>query len=152
MHTETMFFAFEADFVKSLRCIPMQVRYKLDTCGVKLKLQHWHQFDEGERRALVEMPCQGASEIAAYRDVLRRLVRDRTGEYPKDLPVEADPPWLADKLPETVREKARSLDVRISDRQWGSLSAIERFVLLKLSRPSHENRNFIPALQEFGIL
>ncbi|HEY9298982.1 MAG TPA: nitrate reductase associated protein, partial [Phormidium sp.] len=30
--TTTKFFQFEADFVNSLRCIPMQVRYKLDTC------------------------------------------------------------------------------------------------------------------------
>jgi len=32
------FFQFEADFVDSLRCIPMQVRFKLATCGIKLKL------------------------------------------------------------------------------------------------------------------
>ena len=51
------FFKFEADFVESLRCIPMQVRMKLDTCGVKLKLTHWHQFSQQERQTLVEMPC-----------------------------------------------------------------------------------------------
>lgn len=38
------FFAFEADFVVSLGCIPMRVRYKLDTCGIKLKLPQWHQL------------------------------------------------------------------------------------------------------------
>jgi hypothetical protein len=38
-------FAFETDFATSLRCIPllrcmpMVVRYRLDRCGVKLKLQ-----------------------------------------------------------------------------------------------------------------
>lgn len=36
-----VFFAFESDFVDSLRCIPMVVRYKLDTCGIKLKLPEW---------------------------------------------------------------------------------------------------------------
>jgi len=40
-----LFFDFEADFVLSLRCIPMIVRYKLDTYGVKLKLAHWNHFD-----------------------------------------------------------------------------------------------------------
>lgn len=152
MQYAPQFFEFEADFVESLRCIPMQVRYKLDTCGIKLKLQHWHQFDSGERRALTEMPCTSSEDIAAYRDVLCRLVRDRTGSNPKDLPVDANPPWQADTVPESVRDKARSLDVSVSDRQWANLGAIERFALLKLSRPSHENRNFIPALQEFGIL
>ncbi|MBD0342498.1 MAG: nitrate reductase associated protein, partial [Microcoleus sp. Co-bin12] len=36
------FFEFEADFVEALRCIPMKVRLKLDTCGIKLKLQDWN--------------------------------------------------------------------------------------------------------------
>jgi len=35
------FFEFEADFVDSLRCIPMHVRLKLDTC-IKLKLAQWN--------------------------------------------------------------------------------------------------------------
>ena len=48
------FFKFEDDFVDSLRCIPMQVRFKLDNCGVKLKLSHWYQFTEQERQTLVE--------------------------------------------------------------------------------------------------
>ncbi len=38
MNTVNSLFQFEADFVASLRCIPIQVRYKLDTCGIKLKL------------------------------------------------------------------------------------------------------------------
>jgi hypothetical protein len=58
----TNFFQFEADFVDSLRCIPMQVRMKLDTCGIKLKLTHWHQFTQQERQALVEMPCTTAEK------------------------------------------------------------------------------------------
>lgn len=33
-----LYFQFEADFIQTLRCIPLSVRYKLDTCGVKLKL------------------------------------------------------------------------------------------------------------------
>ncbi|MBP0005399.1 MAG: nitrate reductase associated protein [Cyanobacteria bacterium SBC] len=148
----TFFFEFEADFVESLRCIPMQVRYKLDTCGVKLKLEHWNQFDRGECLALVELPCSSESEIQAYREILRRLVFDRTGSYPKDLPVDPHPPWMGDELPPSVRDKAASLDVAISTQQWLKLSSLQRFALVKLSRPSHENKNFLPALQEFGIV
>jgi hypothetical protein len=32
MNSDFPFFQFEADFVESLCCIPMQVRLKLDTC------------------------------------------------------------------------------------------------------------------------
>ncbi|MGL4882951.1 MAG: nitrate reductase associated protein, partial [Waterburya sp.] len=42
--------------------------------------------------------------------------------------------------------------VNISKSQWLHLSAAQRFALIKLSRPSHENKNFLPALQEFGII
>jgi hypothetical protein len=38
-------FQFEADFVAALRCIPMYVRFKLDTVGLKLKLSHWAGLD-----------------------------------------------------------------------------------------------------------
>jgi hypothetical protein len=152
MQSVMRFFQFEADFVESLRCIPMQVRYKLDTCGVKLKLNHWHQLEAIERQVLVDSPCQTAQEIAEYRQVLQRLVRDRTGEIPKDLPVDENPPWLGETVPETVQEKARSLSVEIGENRWAALTPLQRFTLLKLSRPSHENRNFYPALQEFGLV
>jgi len=29
-----LLYLFETNFVDSLRCIPMQVRFKLDTCGI----------------------------------------------------------------------------------------------------------------------
>lgn len=152
MQTDLKFFQFEADFVESLRCIPMQVRYKLDTCGVKLKLHHWHELETAEREMLVETPCETPAQIAHYRNLLRRLVRDRSGETPKDLAVDSNPPWLRETVPDTVREKARSLDIAIGDRQWATLTPLQRFALLKLTRPSHENRNFYPAVQEFGLL
>ncbi|NVN38861.1 nitrate reductase associated protein, partial [Komagataeibacter swingsii] len=31
----------------------------------------------------------------------------------------------------------------------GHLSVLQRFALLKLTRPGHENQNFEPALREF---
>jgi len=73
------FFDFEADFVESLRCIPMQVRFKLDTCGVKLKLNHWHQFNQKERKLLVEKPCLTSHEVSEYKKYLQELVKNKTG-------------------------------------------------------------------------
>ncbi|MDY6937235.1 MAG: nitrate reductase associated protein [Cyanobacteriota bacterium] len=149
----TQFFQFEADFVESLRCIPMQVRFKLDTCGIKLKLTQWHQFDGGDRQALVEMPCQTEAEIAAYREFLTYLVRERAGVSPKELSIDPDPPWnIGDRIPVNLEEKAQAIGVTIPIERWAQLSPVQRFALIKLSRPSHENNNFLPALEEFALV
>lgn len=146
------FFQFEADFVESLRCIPMQVRFKLDTCGIKLKLSHWHQFSQPERQQLVELPCQTPVDIQAYRNTLHRLVLVQSNAPPSDLPVEDSPAWMNPQaVPATVKEKAQDINITISIEQWQTLTPLQRFVLIKLSRPGHENRNFLPALQEFNL-
>ncbi|MBD2258689.1 nitrate reductase associated protein [Pseudanabaena sp. FACHB-2040] len=147
------FFQFEADFVESLRCIPMQVRMKLDTCGVKLKLPHWHQFTQTERQALTQRPCSTAEEAQAYRDYLQDLVTRHTGEPAKELPIDPSPPWLAeDAIPEPVQAKADEVGHPISLAEWEKLLPIQRFALLKLSQSGHENRNFLPAMEEFSLL
>jgi hypothetical protein len=150
---DSEYFAFEADFVESLRCIPMQVRYKLDTCGVKLKLQHWHQLSQTQRQELVERPCQTESEAAAYRDWLQQLLTEQTGEPAKTLPVEPQPAWnMENELPADVIAKVTAEGITLTLNQWRSLSPLQRFVLIKLSRPSHENKNFLPALSEFHLI
>jgi hypothetical protein len=147
-----MFFHFEADFVESLRCIPMVVRYKLDSCGVKLKLEHWHRLSEAERQALVNLPCETPSELARYRQHLRDWTQRDWGEAAKDLPLEVQPAWLAAAtIPETVIEACKVLGMNLSLDQWGLLSSLQRFALIKLARPSHEHRNLLPALREFGL-
>jgi hypothetical protein len=147
------FFQFEADFVESLRCIPMRVRYKLDTCGVKLKLQHWHQLTQEERQSLVDLPCETEAEVASYREHLQRMIVAHTGQAAGDLPVEAFPAWMDEMtIPVSVREKATETGVELTLEQWRSLSPIQRFVLIKLSRSGHENSNFLPALKEFQLV
>ena len=147
------FFAFEQDFLDSLRCIPMVVRYKLDTCGVKLKLNHWHNFSQQEKNSLVNNPCHTPVEIEEYRNYLQGLIYSKTGEYAKKLAIESNPPWLnKEEIPTTVQEKAKEFDLQLRLSQWQNLDDIQRFVLIKLSRPSHENRNFLPALKEFKIV
>ncbi len=144
------FFHFEADFINSLRCIPMQVRFKLDTCGIKLKLTHWHQFEDSDRRTLVELPCTTPTEVQHYREFLTHLISQRTGETAKDFPVEPQPDWLnAQDIPSSVLAKAQEVGLAIAPAQWGDLSPIQRFALIKLSRSAHENRNFLPAWHEF---
>lgn len=147
------FFKFEVDFVDSLRCIPMQVRMKLDTCGIKLKLTHWHQFTQQERQSLVEMPCTTAEEIETYRQYLQQLVIEHTGTPASELPVDPYPAWIdATTIPPSIQEKAQEFGVSLTSQQWAALTPAQRFALIKLSRPSHENKNFLPALQEFQVV
>lgn len=146
------FFQFEADFVESLTCIPMQVRLKLDTCGVKLKLSHWHQFTTEERQVLISMACSTPEESQIYREFLQTLITQKTGNPATELAINPHPPWLDDHtIPVEVQQKAAEFQVIISPQQWNQLTPSQRFALIKLSRPSHENRNFYPALQEFKL-
>lgn len=145
-------FQFEEDFVDSLRCIPMQVRMKLDTCGVKLKLSHWSQLSTAERQALVAMPCTTPQEIGVYRNYLQQLVVEKTGAPAGELDIDPHPPWLEATPPAAVGEKAAEFGVAIAAQQWTTLTPLQRFALIKLSRPGHENRNFLPALKEFELV
>jgi hypothetical protein len=148
----SQFFDFESDFVESLRCIPMQVRFKLDTCGVKLKLQHWHQFEPSDRAQLVDLPCDTEDETHHYRTVLHHLVQQRTGTAATDLPIDPAPPWLdANQIPASVQEKVTEVGASLTLAQWSQLLPLQRFALIKLSRSMHENRNFYPALGEFNL-
>ena len=147
------FFEFEQDFVGSLRCIPMTVRHSLDTCGVKLKLEHWNQFTQTERQQLVDWPCSTHSEAEAYEEKLQALIVEKTGEPAKTLEVVTNPPWQnRDEIPEQVQQKFKDQAVPLSLSQWAALSELQRFALIKLSRPSHENSNFLPAAEEFGLV
>jgi hypothetical protein len=146
------FFQFEQDFVASLRCIPMQVRYKLDTCGIKLKLHQWGAFTQADRQTLVSRPCEGDS-IEVYRSQLKTLIRDRTGETASELAIDPAPPWFDHStIPESVQTKAETVGVTLQPQQWEALAPLHRFALIKLSRSGHENNNFRPALEEFHLV
>ena len=149
----TTFFKFEADFVDSLRCIPMIVRLKLDTCGVKLKLAEWNRLTQAECSQLVELPCDRESEIIAYKEYVSQLIFQHTGHEASLLSIDPQPPWSNDReIPESVTTKATEEGVNIDLSQWANLTTIQRFALIKLTRSQHENNNFLPAIEEFGLL
>ncbi|NEQ49180.1 MAG: nitrate reductase maturation protein NarM [Leptolyngbya sp. SIO3F4] len=148
---ESSGFQFEQEFIGSLRCIPMLVRLKLDTCGVKLKLNHWNQFTQAERQALVAMACDTPESTLAYRQHLQNLVTHYTGQPAKEIEVPEQLPWLDPAIPEEVKQQAMVHNLQITSDAWQALMPAQRFALIKLSRPSHENRNFVPAMKEFGL-
>ena len=151
--SDPQLFAFEQDFVSTLRCVPMAVRLKLDVCGIKLSLRQWSRFTQADRRDLLAHPCERDAEIAAYRRALVALVALRAREVAKPL---ADPPcWQWEwphGTPTVVADFARSRGLAPpSDRQWAGLSRLQRFALIKLTRDNHDHDNFAPAMAEFGL-
>jgi hypothetical protein len=153
MSNANNFFEFEADFVDSLRCIPMQVRLKLDTCGIKLKLSQWNRFSTQARAALVNLACETDAEIQTYRDFLKQLVFQATGEAASELSIDPEPDWNnPTAIAASVQAKAQELDIELTLPQWKALTPKQRFALIKLSRSAHENHNFLPALKEFKVI
>ncbi len=147
------FFQFETDFVDSLRCIPMQVRYRLDTCGVKLKLHQWNLFTLADRAELVDFAPQTDLEIDQYREFLVSLIKERSGEDATLLTIEPQAPWLNEaEIPNVLAEKISASEINFSLLQWQQLTTLQRFALIKLSGASHEQNNFLPALREFKVV
>lgn len=146
-------FAFEQEFLEdNIRCIPMAVRFKLDACGIKLKLAEWCRMRVSERALLMEMPCASAGEIAGYRGFLCDLVRLRTGNIATDLAVDPAPAWsIVDSVPDIINARMAEFNWSISLRQWQQMTALKRFVLIKLCKPGHEHKNFPKAVKEFHL-
>jgi hypothetical protein len=149
-----MYFNFESDFVEpGIKCIPMVVRFKLDACGIKLKLVEWSRMTLAEREHFSRVPCTSPGEIKRFREDLQQLVLDRTGSHATEIPVEQNPLWSrTDLVPDSVSDKFAEEGLPIKLSEWLQLTDLQRFALLKLSRPGHENKNFIKAVAEFGLL
>ena len=150
---DVQLFAFESDFVSTLRCVPMAVRFKLDACAIKLSLRQWSRFTRSDRQDLLMAPCEAPAEVEAYRAGLVALIALRAGEPARALVEAACEQWKdAHNVPVSVVHQAYSVGLAAPSRsQWARLTELQRFVLLKLTRDRHDNLNFAPAMSEFGI-
>jgi len=147
-----LFFAFESDFVNTLKCIPMIVRYKLDSCGVKLKLSEWVRFNLKDKETLAYLPCYTEAEIETYGKFVKKLVREYFHCEASSLSVVNDSWNNINEVPEEVQQKALEWECKaITSKNWIELDTLQRFALVKLSRSGHEGRNFPLALAEFDI-
>ncbi|MCT0225346.1 nitrate reductase associated protein [Synechococcus sp. CS-1328] len=145
-------FAFEADFVDNLRCLPMAVRRKLDLVGVKLKLVHWSGLEPEERQRLLAWPDDKASL-----DALRQWLLARSAALPQGpalpLPPAQWEPWQqGEQMPAILLASYQQLGLTPAAEQWRKLDELQRFALVKLSHPGHEHRNLPRALEEFGLV
>ena len=146
------YFHFEDDFMENnIRCIPMIVRFKMDAAGIKLKLSEWNRFSSQEKIELALMPV-GATATARYQRHVTDLIEKHTAKTATALAIDADPEWnRLECVPFILRQKANEFDWEISKSQWRDLTELQRFALLKLCRPGHENANFPKAMKEFNL-
>jgi hypothetical protein len=151
--TDSPIFDFESDFAGALYCIPMSVRLKLDNVGVKVSLKQWNKLARDERDQLLTRSCDTQVDRRAYHDFLVAAIEARTGDKASELAVPEHPEWLeASRIPTQISEyfaaEGRS---PLTLPQWAGLAPLQRYVLIKLTRPGHRNENLLPALREFGL-
>ena len=148
------YFAFEENFIEeNVRCIPMTVRFKMDAAGIKLKLAEWSKFKREERIQLALLPASTNEEIIAYNKYLAALIEKNTGNTPTALTINHTPEWAnLQSIPVLLQEKSKEFDLIITAEKWRGLTNLQRFALLKLCRPGHENKNFPKAIKEFNLL
>ena len=106
-----------------------------------------------ERHALARLACDAPAEIAVWRTHLLTLADRHPDPDMKDLDVDEAPIWadisrVADPVATLVAERGQPA---IATPAWAALAPLQRFALVKLTRDTHENENFIPALREFGL-
>lgn len=142
-------FAFEDDFVTDLRCIPMAVRLKLDRVGIKMSLKQWAWADAASRQRLLKAPCSQPHEVMAFEKLLRAVITQCEAGPVKLLSAASVPYIHRTRTPDTVvGQCARDGLVPPDGASWSKLSTLEKFVLVKLSRDSHDNLNFPAAFSE----
>jgi hypothetical protein len=145
-------FAFEADFGDRLVCLPMAVRYKLDTVGIKLHLKEWVGLSEEQRREFLFWPLACPADATAFAARVSDVVKAR-GRAPDTFLAAAAPEWLdSEQVPEAVRARGVALGLTVSAEHWRRFSPLRRFALIKLSRPKHDAEKLRPALKEFGVV
>ena len=147
------YFKFEQDFIEdNLRCIPMVARMKLDIVGLKLSLKSWSRFSEKDRQYLAKAPVTTEQECKDYRNVLEECIVSDMNDNLVLIDQTENILWEnPEQIPNSLIEKSAEFNQQISLNQWKELSQLQRFALIKLSRPGHESRNFPKALQEFGL-
>jgi hypothetical protein len=131
------YFRFEEDFIEqNVRCIPMIVRFKMDAVGIKLKLAEWSRFSVTERKELALRDCSTIKGLSDYKNYLWDLVLKYTGLEATSIAIDTHPAWANHyEIPGMLEERARECGIGISLLQWRELTNLQRFALIKLSRP-----------------
>jgi hypothetical protein len=147
-------FGFEADYAAALQFIPLSVRLKFDECGLKVSLPQWSRLTLTERQLLLQRPCETPEERRTYGMLLESLIESGSGERIGRIAVPEHPQWRdGSRVPTQVEAyfMAQGLTPPSGD-QWRRLAPLQRYVLIKFTRPGRRNDNLTAALREFGLL
>ena len=99
------------------------------------------------------MNCGNNEASEQYAGYLAGLIKKYTGRNPTTIEVNKTPAWKElHSIPGTLKEKLKEFDWSLSIAQWKCLTDLQRFALLKLCRPGHENKNFPKAMKEFNLV
>ena len=128
--------------------IPMAMRFKLDAVGVKISLQDWLKLQENEKLSLIFHPFKTLDDHAKFLSELY-IVLERNGITKscneKVNLIEA----LEGALPINIIEMANEYKIEINEDNWKGFDILQKYTLVKLSRPGHKNKNFEAAIKEF---
>ena len=146
-------FQFELEGTEAHLCIPMSVRLKLDCCRLKVTTLQWQHLSEEEKHLATSTPCQTADQRNAYRQLIGGIILNRTGEPAGELLPDPNPAWLNEhSIPKRVQDAFRATEHELTLGQWTALTPLQRFALIKLTRPGHETASkFLQAVKEFGL-
>ncbi len=135
---------------RSLACVPMQVRRKLDRIGLKVGLEQWRALSAAERMAVGYLPADDAEECDAMAAFVREAVARRCGSEPRPLSAEqraaAEPP---PSPPAELVGRARSAGYALDRSAWSHLDADQRYALTKLGAGAVASHSLAAALEEF---
>lgn len=150
-------FDFEQDGRYPLRRIPMVMRFNLDACGIRISLTAWITLSRDERELLVTLPCSSEVEQRVYRERLTAMLAphaDNPDAAIESVEIDASPAWGNTQIiPPAVIASLTELALPLPTlAQWRSLSDLQRFALIKLTRSGHKNANLMPAMKEFGLI
>jgi hypothetical protein len=143
-------FKFEAEIYKSLNCLPMTARRKLDAVAIKLHRAQWEQLGRGERLMICHAPADSEEEQIALRTFIEEVALARTDSPAKilsdDARRSANP---LDRRPHVLAQHARVAGVELDDKAWAALDHDQRYALIKLGGSERPSHNLELALQEF---
>ena len=139
-------YQYEAQFYPTLSRVPLDVRRKLDVCGVKLSLKDWHRFSLEERVTLCHLPCETVEEIEAitrYIDFLAYRYCGRASEKVTPLDINL---WNS-ALPQAVIERSAASKT-VSEKEWRKLPSHHRYALFKTAVSEKQPEAFEQVLNQ----
>lgn len=152
---EQAFFGFEAHYQRTLQCMPISLRRKLDACGLKLSLAQWRALPRPLRETLLEAPADTPRATTRLAQLLRRRA-ERMG-WP-DLACVPPECALGDPnspYPAVVSKFAADGLAPPDHARWRALTPLQRYALGKLARrggDGHSALNWREALVEFRLV